>query len=234
MQANGEDPLFGAREFAPNYASMIGLSEMVGTLHAALLCAVLPGTLQAALSDPEDPNWVLAWVLFFAVFATGLASTIHGNCIFGLALFYLLCWFPLLQTFNKHHSKIAGDGLTVLKRWALLAVGRAHHTLHSDELAPQLDRQHSRSIVVGFSVLAVLLVSVAVAVLVRMRSQQLRGLGECGMEHTNTYMLAGGNTEHAVDIYQESAVASTDGQHEQNVSLTQPLLAASEEVILGS
>lgn len=103
---------------------MIGLSEMIGSIHAAILCAILPGTLQTALSGPENPNWEVTWALFLIVLAGGLATTMHGNCIFGILLFYLMCWFPALRTFRTHHAQMGGDGWSALSavKWNLSTV----------------------------------------------------------------------------------------------------------------
>lgn len=221
MQANGDHPLFGAREFAPNYASMVGLSELVGSIHAAMLCSILPGMLQSALSDPEDPNWVLAWALFFVVLAAGLATTIHGNCIFGLILFYILCWLPLLRTFKKHHAKMGGDGVLALQRVALFFVGKQQELgLHQAHVPI--------CVVVLSSVLAAAVVGVVVVVGVRRRQQDRGDLrGESTAQRARVRMHADSDTDHALD--QDAAAAPVEDQEEQQASLTQLLLPPNEE-----
>ena len=204
---------------------MVGLSEMVGSMHAAVLCALVPSTLQAALSDPEDPNWVLAWILFFVVLAGGLATTIHGNCIFGLVLFYLLCWFPLLRTFKKHHAEMGGDGLRAMQRLVVFFVGGEEGGIQlSQQLEQAQARAHAPICVAGmFGVVAAVVV---VAVVVHRRPRRWGWIGGFGALRAQAGVYDGTNIEHAID---QEAVAAPAQQLEQQASLTQTLLPPSED-----
>jgi hypothetical protein len=107
-EANGGDPMRSGA-FAPNYAAMVGVSELVASVHSALLSAAAPATLQIALTPAGSPASVtLAWALFLAAFAGGLVTIFQGHVVFACVLFYCMCWMPVLEHWHEVRRRQSG------------------------------------------------------------------------------------------------------------------------------